>query len=108
MVRRLISASDQYIRLKEKPIRQHSCSILLLRSSPARPEAVASRATTWPGNGGTAHVLSPQAALCCFYAANPLAGHCNADELTAEEIQALKDRNWCVGRAQRDGYIAWL
>src|SRR3569833_184996 len=30
------------------------------------------------------------------------------DELTAEEIQALKDRNWCVGRAQRDGYIAWL
>lgn len=30
------------------------------------------------------------------------------DELTAEEIQALKDRNWCVGRAQRDGDIAWL
>jgi hypothetical protein len=30
------------------------------------------------------------------------------DELTADEIQALKDRNWRVGRAQQDGGIAWL
>jgi DNA helicase-2/ATP-dependent DNA helicase PcrA len=30
------------------------------------------------------------------------------DELTAEEIQLLKGRNWCVGRAQQDGEIEWL
>ncbi len=30
------------------------------------------------------------------------------DELAAAEVQALKDRNWCVGRAQQDGSIAWL
>jgi hypothetical protein len=30
------------------------------------------------------------------------------DELSAEEIEALKERNWRVGRAQQDGGIAWL
>ena len=30
------------------------------------------------------------------------------DELGAEEIEALKERNWRVGRAQQNGSIAWL
>ena len=30
------------------------------------------------------------------------------NELTTEEIAALKDRNWRVGRAQKEGVIAWL
>lgn len=30
------------------------------------------------------------------------------DDLSAEEIEALKGRNWRVGRAQQSGSIAWL
>ncbi|MEW8029981.1 MAG: UvrD-helicase domain-containing protein [Candidatus Thiodiazotropha sp.] len=30
------------------------------------------------------------------------------DNLDAQEIEVLKGRNWCVGRAQQDGGIAWL
>ncbi|MEW8109995.1 MAG: UvrD-helicase domain-containing protein [Candidatus Thiodiazotropha endolucinida] len=30
------------------------------------------------------------------------------DNLSAQEIAVLKDRNWRVGRAQQDGSIAWL
>lgn len=30
------------------------------------------------------------------------------DELSAEEIEALKERSWRVGRAQQDGGITWL
>ncbi|MEW8001076.1 MAG: hypothetical protein AB2795_21245, partial [Candidatus Thiodiazotropha endolucinida] len=30
------------------------------------------------------------------------------DNLSAQEIAVLKDRDWRVGRAQQDGSIAWL
>lgn len=30
------------------------------------------------------------------------------DEVSVEEIEALKERSWRVGRAQQDGGIEWL